>query len=266
MSGFALPHCPCHSAASRKLECSGQGCIRRCNRPGRGVVDARIPRLGPGSVRADACGRKRGLHPRLDPHPLCLLRLPFPVVSAWRSQPSFSDLAWTRSGTGGAWRLLRGRRDAARYGVDRAGGSFLRYRMQAFRRGAANADSKAVLAATIIDLLIAACPVADDIGVWLSARRSVIWAGCSCWNCWSFYSCFTAVAAAHISSTGVFFGIGVVGGLFAVTAYGLVIYAKTIAPLGAVSPGARQASSLRRSTAWWSSAKGHGRYAFYRRW
>lgn len=105
----------------------------------------------------------------------------------------------------------------------------------AFQRGAAHADPKAVMAASTTGLLIAAYSVVDGIGVRLS-NSPFGYMG------WLFLLELPVVLFVLWRRRGgpyridlKTFGLGLVGGIFAVTAYGLVIYAKTIAPLGAVS-------------------------------
>lgn len=105
----------------------------------------------------------------------------------------------------------------------------------ALQRGAGQADSKAVIVAALLGLSIAAYSVADGVGVRLSEAPTGYMG-------WLFLleSPVTLAILASRHKAGVAMDwkvvrIGVVGGLFAVTAYGLVLYAKTIAPIGAVS-------------------------------
>lgn len=105
----------------------------------------------------------------------------------------------------------------------------------AFQRGAANADPRAVTAAAINGVLIASYSVVDGIGVRLSGSPFGYMG-------WLFLlelpvTLFVLFRRRHdphsIDRKTVL--LGIIGGLGAVTAYGLVIYAKTIAPLAAVS-------------------------------
>ncbi|OCP36217.1 DMT family transporter [Ensifer sp. LC163] len=105
----------------------------------------------------------------------------------------------------------------------------------AIQRGAAGADPRAVGVAAISGLLIAAYSVVDGIGVRLSGNPF----GYMGWLFLLELPVSLCVFArkwrgsATIESRTV--ALGLVGGVGAVTAYGLVIYAKTVAPLGAVS-------------------------------
>jgi drug/metabolite transporter (DMT)-like permease len=105
----------------------------------------------------------------------------------------------------------------------------------AFQRGAANANPKAVAAAVVTGLLIAGYSVVDGIGVRLSGNPF----GYMGWLFLLELPVVLFVLWRRRGSVHHFnwrtFGVGLLGGLGAVTAYGLVIYAKTIAPLGAVS-------------------------------
>jgi drug/metabolite transporter (DMT)-like permease len=105
----------------------------------------------------------------------------------------------------------------------------------ALQRGAADADRKAIGVAALLGMSIAAYSVADGIGVrlsesptgymgWLFLLESPVTLGIL----------WTRKRAGVPFSWNIF-SLGLVGGLFAVTAYGLVLYAKTIAPIGAVS-------------------------------
>ena len=82
------------------------------------------------------------------------------------------------------------------------------------------------------------------------AARPAIWAGCSCSRRrWSSRYLDRASCAGEASIHGTF-AIGLLGGILAVTAYGLVLYAKTIAPIGVVSAVREsRASSSPRSLA-----------------
>ncbi|MGB6119115.1 MAG: EamA family transporter [Mesorhizobium sp.] len=107
--------------------------------------------------------------------------------------------------------------------------------MLALQRGAANADPRAVGVACILGLTIAAYSVADGLGVrWSGSPTGYMG--------WLFL--FEApvvlavlgprVARRHKIDWKVF-GIGLIGGALSVTAYGIALYATTIAPIGAVS-------------------------------
>jgi drug/metabolite transporter (DMT)-like permease len=105
----------------------------------------------------------------------------------------------------------------------------------ALQRGAGHADGKAVLVAALLGLSIAAYSVADGVGVRFSESPT----GYMGWL-FLFESPVTLAILANRRRAGIridwkIVGIGLVGGLFAVTAYGLVLYAKTIAHIGAVS-------------------------------
>lgn len=105
----------------------------------------------------------------------------------------------------------------------------------AFQRGKTRTDPRAVAAAAFNGVLIASYSVVDGIGVRLSDSPF----GYMGWLFLlelpvTFFVLYRRRNARHTidrkSLT-----LGLIGGLGAVTAYGLVIYAKTIAPLGAVS-------------------------------
>lgn len=105
----------------------------------------------------------------------------------------------------------------------------------ALGRGASHASGTAVGVAITLGLSIAAYSVADGIGVRL-APNPLSYIG------WLFLLEFPVplwIALSRIRNHGTFsgwiFAIGLVGGLFSVVAYALVLYAKTMAPLGAVS-------------------------------
>lgn len=105
----------------------------------------------------------------------------------------------------------------------------------ALQRGAAHSSRKAIGVAVLLGLSIAAYSVADGVGVrWSQSPTGYMG--------WLFFLESPVVAAILWSRRRNgqpfdkrSFGIGLVGGLFAVTAYGVVLYAKTIAPVGAVS-------------------------------
>lgn len=105
----------------------------------------------------------------------------------------------------------------------------------ALQRGAAHADRRAVGVAVLLGLSIGAYSVADGIGVrlaespggyigWLFLLESPV-----------FFAIFWDRRRNGGSIDPKAFGLGLLGGLFSVIAYGVVLYAKTIAPLGAVS-------------------------------
>lgn len=105
----------------------------------------------------------------------------------------------------------------------------------ALQRGAAQASRHAVVFAICLGLLIAAYSVADGIGV----RRS---GNAFSYMGWLFLLEFPVPLAIGLSrrrAGGAFgarvLGIGALCGVAAVGAYGIVLYVKTIAPLGAVS-------------------------------
>ncbi len=105
----------------------------------------------------------------------------------------------------------------------------------ALQRGAAHADRRAVGVAAALGFTIAAYSVADGIGV----RWSESPLGYMGW----LFLFESPVTLAILLNRRRFqtpfdlrvFSLGLIGGAFAVTAYGLVLYAKTIAPIGAVS-------------------------------
>ena len=105
----------------------------------------------------------------------------------------------------------------------------------ALQRGAARADRRAVGVAALLGLTIAAYSVADGIGVRLSESPL----GYMGWLFLLESPVVFAILWNRRASNGTIswkvFGLGLVGGVFAVTAYGTVLYAKTIAPIGAVS-------------------------------
>jgi drug/metabolite transporter (DMT)-like permease len=105
----------------------------------------------------------------------------------------------------------------------------------ALQRGAAAADPRALLAAGLLGLTIAGYSVADGIGVRLSGDPT----GYMGWLFLFESPVVIAVLAARRRNGTRFhartFGIGLIGGLVSVIAYGVVLYAKTLAPIGAVS-------------------------------
>jgi drug/metabolite transporter (DMT)-like permease len=105
----------------------------------------------------------------------------------------------------------------------------------ALQRGAAHADRRALVAAALLGFTIAGYSVADGIGVRWS-NEPIGYMG------WLFLfesPVVVAVLAMRKRNGAAFdaraFGIGILGGIVSVTAYGVVLYAKTIAPIGAVS-------------------------------
>lgn len=105
----------------------------------------------------------------------------------------------------------------------------------ALQKGAVQASRAAVLFAICLGMLIAAYSVADGIGV----RRS---GNAFSYMGWLFLLEFPVPLTIALirRQAGVGFrprvlGIGAIGGIAAVSAYGIVLYVKTIAPLGAVS-------------------------------
>ncbi|MFC3630458.1 hypothetical protein ACFOM8_13495 [Paracoccus angustae] len=105
----------------------------------------------------------------------------------------------------------------------------------AVQRGAVHASGQAVGIAICLGLLIAAYSVADGIGVRLS--DSVF--GYMGWLFLLEFPVPLSIAIARRRHGGGFGGrmlmLGALGGIASVSAYGIVLYVKTIAPLGAVS-------------------------------
>jgi drug/metabolite transporter (DMT)-like permease len=105
----------------------------------------------------------------------------------------------------------------------------------ALQRGAAHADPRAVKVALLLGLTIAAYSVADGIGVRISGSPIgymgwlfLLEAPVLIWILWNRRRSGGTVEWRV-------YAFGLIGGLCSVTAYGLVLYAKTIAPIGAVS-------------------------------
>ncbi|MVA98088.1 EamA family transporter [Nitratireductor sp. CAU 1489] len=105
----------------------------------------------------------------------------------------------------------------------------------AFQRGAAQADRTAIGVAALLGLAIAAYSVADGIGVRLSESPTGYMG-------WLFLLEAPVPLAILWRRRAIrnpidwrVFVLGLVGGVLSVTAYGLVLYAKTIAPIAAVS-------------------------------
>lgn len=105
----------------------------------------------------------------------------------------------------------------------------------AVQRGAVSAPRSTVAIAVALGLLIAAYSVADGIGV----RHAGNPFGYMGWLFLFEFPVPLAIAATRIRRGGQFspkvVALGLFGGLCAVLAYGIVLYVKTIAPLGAVS-------------------------------
>jgi len=105
----------------------------------------------------------------------------------------------------------------------------------ALQRGAADADPRAIIFATMLGLTIAAYSVADGLGV----RWSLSPTGYMGWLFLLEAPVVLAVLGPRIARRHKIdwkvFGVGLIGGALSVTAYGVVLYAKTIAPIGAVS-------------------------------
>jgi drug/metabolite transporter (DMT)-like permease len=103
------------------------------------------------------------------------------------------------------------------------------------RSRAVEVDQRAVLVAVALGLTIATYSVADGIGVRFSGSPT----GYMGWLFLLEAPVVFAVLGPRILRRSRIdpktFALGLVGGVFAVSAYGLVLYAKTIAPIGAVS-------------------------------
>lgn len=105
----------------------------------------------------------------------------------------------------------------------------------AFPRGASRADPKAIAIASVLGLTIAGYSIVDGIGIRLS-ESPIGYMG------WLFLLEFPVGLAVlarrrrlRLDVPMRTFALGLFGGLLAVAAYGLVLFAKTLAPLGAVS-------------------------------
>lgn len=105
----------------------------------------------------------------------------------------------------------------------------------ALQRGAAHADPRAVGVALLLGLSIAAYSVADGLGVRWSGHPT----GYMGWLFLLEAPVVLAVLAPRLRHRMKIdwrtFRIGMIGGALSVTAYGVVLYVKTIAPIGAVS-------------------------------
>jgi len=105
----------------------------------------------------------------------------------------------------------------------------------ALQRGAAHADRRAVGVAVLLGACIGAYSVVDGLGV-RASQSPIGYMG------WLFLLEAPVVLAVlgrrvvrrHVIDWPVF-ALGMVGGAFSVTAYGVVLYAQTIAPIAAVS-------------------------------
>ncbi|MGE0281517.1 MAG: hypothetical protein AB7P20_13015 [Rhizobiaceae bacterium] len=105
----------------------------------------------------------------------------------------------------------------------------------ALQRGAAHADPRAVGVAVALGLTIAAYSVADGLGVrWSESPTGYMG--------WLFLLEAPVVLfvlgqrlVRRTRMNWSVFGLGLIGGILSVSAYGIVLYAKTIAPIGAVS-------------------------------
>ncbi|MCB1480533.1 MAG: EamA family transporter [Rhodobiaceae bacterium] len=107
--------------------------------------------------------------------------------------------------------------------------------MLALLRGAANADRRAVYVALVLGCTIAIYSVVDGIGI----RSAVSTLGYIAWLSFSEIPITAWVLYGRWRRREPFpkkrFAKGMVGGLFSIFAYGIALYAATIAPLGAVS-------------------------------
>lgn len=105
----------------------------------------------------------------------------------------------------------------------------------AIQRGAASADRRAVVFAVLLGLSIAGYSVSDGIGV----RWSESPTGYMGWLFFLEAPVVLAVLGPRVMRRRKIdwsaFGVGLIGGGLSVLAYGLVLYAKTIAPIAAVS-------------------------------
>jgi drug/metabolite transporter (DMT)-like permease len=105
----------------------------------------------------------------------------------------------------------------------------------ALQRGAAHADRRAVGVAVLLGACIGAYSVVDGLGV-RASQSPIGYMG------WLFLFEAPVVLAVLVPRVirrhridWPVFGLGMVGGAFSVTAYGVVLYAQTIAPIAAVS-------------------------------
>lgn len=105
----------------------------------------------------------------------------------------------------------------------------------AFPRGAGRADPRAIGVAVVLGLSIAGYSVVDGIGIRLSASPT----GYMGWLFLLEFPVGIAVLARRqrlrLDVPRKPLLLGLIGGVLAVAAYGFVLYAKTLAPLGAVS-------------------------------
>jgi len=105
----------------------------------------------------------------------------------------------------------------------------------AIQRGAAHADRRAVGVAALLGLTIAGYSIADGIGIRLSGSPLGYMGWLFLLEAPVMISILWRRRRKAIPIDWRVFGLGLIGGLFSVTAYGVVLYAKTIAPIGAVS-------------------------------
>jgi drug/metabolite transporter (DMT)-like permease len=105
----------------------------------------------------------------------------------------------------------------------------------ALQRGAAHADRRAVGVAIMLGTSIGAYSVADGIGVRLAGDPLSYMGWLFLLEAPVFFAIFWDRRHRTQAVDRRVFAIGLVGGLLSVIAYGVVLYAKTIAPLGAVS-------------------------------
>ncbi len=105
----------------------------------------------------------------------------------------------------------------------------------AMQRGAANADPRAVRIAIALGMTIAAYSVADGIGVRYSHAPTGYMGWLFLFEAPVFFAIFWRRRHNAVAFDRKAFAIGLLGGLCSVIAYGVVLYAKTIAPIGAVS-------------------------------
>jgi len=105
----------------------------------------------------------------------------------------------------------------------------------ALQRGAAHADPRAVGVASLLGLTIAAYSVADGIGIRLSQSPLGYMGWLFLFEAPVVSSILWTRRAKRVNVDWRVFGLGFIGGIMSVTAYGTVLYTKTIAPIGAVS-------------------------------
>lgn len=105
----------------------------------------------------------------------------------------------------------------------------------AIQRGAAHADGTAVMFALLLGLSIAAYSVADGIGVRWSQSPTGYMGWLFLLEAPVVLAVFGPRLAQRRRIDWAAFSVGLVGGALSVLAYGLVLYAKSIAPIAAVS-------------------------------